>query len=381
MPHYVQHSEYTRDQHQLQKSIEVELHQTERSLNTARDEIRAFEERATVRLDSHDVHFKNIERRLDAHDVQFEKIDRRFDAHDVQFEKIDQRFNSLEGRLTTVESVLIETRADVQRILAQSQNGKIRNPLLPIHPVITFDPTKGILKPLTTLFPRNANEFYALRDPKTDQQRRMLEYLISFYDLTHTLLLQTDLDTSATDQDEPTSSTDLVIECLEAILGLNENNIDEFRQKAREYSRQGSMASKRSVPTTTNDEPRTRKTKLDLRPRASTSAFDRVRPVTLPVPEEEEKEQTPEMNLSDQSAKLGWDTRSTPSSKKQMNNDIKKYMEEQRLEKAARRKTGTETLDEPASRRGYEKEKEKSSSSEDEPSAYSGTTTNPNTPR
>jgi hypothetical protein len=338
MPHYVLHDEYIPDQQQLKSWIEDEFHQTEHSIDTVRVDLKSFEHR----------------------------VDRRFDGVDARFDVIDARLDNHEQRLVNIECMLLETRADVQRSTAQNQNSRIRNPHQPIQQVIVLDPVKGIVRPDATLYPKNAAEFYSLRNPTTERKHRMLEYLITFYDVTHVHVPEEEID------DNATSHPQLAVDYLETILGLDENNIEQFRQRARMFDRDQTFLQPFKRTLATEEERPVQRQKLEIRP------------FSADQPQLQEKAKSPSDNLSSQSAKLGWDTRSTPSSKKAINRGVATYLENERLAKEKNRK------DQAKQRRrdqGEEVEsssplqESKSPSDEQEKTAESGTTTNPNTPR
>ncbi|KAF4956033.1 hypothetical protein FSARC_11696 [Fusarium sarcochroum] len=158
-------------------SIEDELHQADRSVNTLRDQLKSFENRQKTHFSATYQRFNGIDQRFVCVDQQFDNVDKQFDGVDTRLESVDQRFDGINERLDsrgqrldTLEALLIESRADVQRFHAQDQDSRIRNPLQPIHPVIIFNPNKGIIKPDSTLYPKNAAKFYALRSPTTERK-------------------------------------------------------------------------------------------------------------------------------------------------------------------------------------------------------------------
>jgi hypothetical protein len=55
--------------------------------------------------------------------------------------------------------------------------------MLRIYPIVAYDPVSAIIEPEQSLFPKNANKFYDLRQPRSDKQRRTLSYLAEFYDI------------------------------------------------------------------------------------------------------------------------------------------------------------------------------------------------------
>ncbi|KAF4452607.1 wac domain-containing [Fusarium albosuccineum] len=62
-------------------------------------------------------------------------------------------------------------------------NSRLRNPHLPIEPIVFSAPAGGIARPDLKLFLQNANEFYALRDYDTPWKVAMLDYLVGLYDV------------------------------------------------------------------------------------------------------------------------------------------------------------------------------------------------------
>jgi hypothetical protein len=136
-----------------------------------------------------------------------------------------------------------ELRADSIRASARFGNYMLRNPTLRITPLVAFVPGKGLVYPDMALFPRHANEFYALRHPTNERSRRMLDYFVAFYDV------QLD-DFGDDDVAEATASdSERAVELLEGILGLNEDNFVRFKERASKlYRRTPPSAIKRAPP-------------------------------------------------------------------------------------------------------------------------------------
>ncbi|KAK1656513.1 hypothetical protein BDP55DRAFT_517898, partial [Colletotrichum godetiae] len=91
----------------------------------------------------------------------------------------------------------------------------------------------------------NANEFYCLRDPRTDRHRSVLAYLAAIYDVQ---LRTTDYPSEDASSDDETflGRPDIVVEKLEDILDLNEDKFDKFRERPRQLeTRPPSKPSKR----------------------------------------------------------------------------------------------------------------------------------------
>ncbi|OHE90484.1 hypothetical protein CORC01_14212 [Colletotrichum orchidophilum] len=202
--------------------------------------------------------------------------------------------------------------AQIRQSHAYMRNNALKNPSLPIRPVVVYRPEKGILEPELSQFPRNANEFYSLREPRTDRHRSMLAYLAVFYDVrlrTADYPSEDDASDDETFLDRP----DIVVEKLEDILGLNEDRFDKFRERARQLATQSpSKPIKRSqifLPDAKSI-PSPRRQKLELRP---TDAGDE----RLLIHDTGGR-QSPTSVSSEglTNARLGWGTRSTPSSRR-----------------------------------------------------------------
>ncbi|KAF4455320.1 wac protein [Fusarium austroafricanum] len=140
------------------------------------------------------------------------------DALDHGFKSVDDRFRDMHQRFE-------EMKADNARLLASVRNGKLSNPFLPIHPLPIYLPNQGITYPEAIHFPKNANEFYALRQPSSRRQTAMLAYLAMFYDISH---YKKHGDTAIQDPES-------AVEYLESFLGLDEDNFTRFKERAREF--------------------------------------------------------------------------------------------------------------------------------------------------
>ncbi|OHE90246.1 hypothetical protein CORC01_14458 [Colletotrichum orchidophilum] len=115
------------------------------------------------------------------------------------------------------------------------RNRALKNPTFPIHPLVIYRPGHGILEPNLAQFPRNANEFYALRNPETNWHRLMLTYLADFYDVRlRSAGSSSDVDSSSDDDKDEIilGHPDLVVERLEDVLGLNEDKIKNCKERA-----------------------------------------------------------------------------------------------------------------------------------------------------
>ncbi|KAK3943786.1 hypothetical protein QBC46DRAFT_253295, partial [Diplogelasinospora grovesii] len=104
-----------------------------------------------------------------------------------------------------------EIKIELLRIFTRFQNYIVKNPAIKITLIITYDSFKEIISPNLKMFPRNAKEFYIIRDTSNERYIKMLNYLIGFYDLT--------------------------VEMLENILSLNEENFIRFKERAAALAR------------------------------------------------------------------------------------------------------------------------------------------------
>ncbi|KAM5362496.1 hypothetical protein ACJA88_013995 [Fusarium oxysporum] len=147
------------------------------------------------------------------------------DALDYEFKSVDDRFRDVHQRFD-------ELKTENARVLANIQNGKLSNPFLPIQALPIYLPKQGITYPEATYFPKNANEFYALKQPSGPRQTAMLAYLAMFYDISH---YQKHGDTAIGDPE-------LAVEYLENILGLVEDNFTRFKARAHEFDARSKAA-------------------------------------------------------------------------------------------------------------------------------------------
>ncbi|KAK1722922.1 uncharacterized protein BDZ83DRAFT_732255 [Colletotrichum acutatum] len=202
--------------------------------------------------------------------------------------------------------------AEIRRSQAFTRNNALKNPTLPIRPVVVYRPGYGILEPEPSRFPRNANEFYSLRDPQTDRHRSMLAYLAVFYDVqlrSAGHLPEEESNSDDSDDDEIIlEHPDLVVEKLEDILGLNEDKITKFKERALQMaSRAPSKPIKRSQISWLEDGPipDPRRQRLELRITAGEEPYfyDPERPKSV-------------SSEGLTNAHVGWGTRSTPSSQR-----------------------------------------------------------------
>ncbi|KAJ0279463.1 hypothetical protein COL940_006729 [Colletotrichum noveboracense] len=228
---------------------------------------------------------------------------------------VKQSIQSVQQQLTTVDD--IETRVSrIEQQISESEQRKatmlqtmstmrnflLRNPKRPIHAVVAYH-DGAIVEPDPAKFPKNADEFYSLRCPKTNRQRGMLNYLIGFYDIA-------DFSFASDDELETINKDETAVSVLEDILGLNEDHFIEFRRKAAELAnRSMSPPQKRRIANDPDNSARRQPTFDDTRERL----------VSRPDPGEYDIAFRPQSRgsshpseWSDQ-ARIVWGVRSTPS--------------------------------------------------------------------
>ncbi|KAF9878367.1 hypothetical protein CkaCkLH20_04405 [Colletotrichum karsti] len=186
------------------------------------------------------------------------------DARNKQDKQLNDEFRSIRTTVTSLTSTVTSLTLEVKRLDAYTRNNNLQNPTLPIIPVPRWDEDLGIDFPPRNIFPRHAKQLYALRRlsgcSETTARRRkdMLASLVKFYDVEYAaweLEGQDDYDYNAYDSDSdsevdadsdharrpPPALTledavykhpDRAVEALERILGLNEENFINFRERA-----------------------------------------------------------------------------------------------------------------------------------------------------
>ncbi|KAK1973348.1 hypothetical protein LZ30DRAFT_743856 [Colletotrichum cereale] len=211
-----------------------------------------------------------------------------------------------------VEAQNQRLEAQIRQSHAYMRNNALKNPTLPIRPVVVYRPGQGILEPELSRFPRNANEFYSLRDPRSDRHRSMLAYLAAFYDVQLRTADYPSEDDSSDDEtflDRP----DIVVEKLEDILGLNEDKFDKFRERARQLATHPPWKPSKRSQIFNPDKasiPSPRRQKLELR---LTDVGDE-RLHTHDIGGRQSPTSVSSEGLTN--ARLEWRTRSTPSSQR-----------------------------------------------------------------
>ncbi|KAK1826067.1 hypothetical protein QBC39DRAFT_269818, partial [Podospora conica] len=104
--------------------------------------------------------------------------------------EVKAEFKSLRADVIGFRADITSLRADVDKlrrdIEAYNRNTTLRNLTLFIRAVPTSraEFARGVTYPYPALFPRYADQFYGLREPRTAYQRRILDYLVQFYNIT-----------------------------------------------------------------------------------------------------------------------------------------------------------------------------------------------------
>ncbi|KAH7115432.1 hypothetical protein B0J13DRAFT_572117 [Dactylonectria estremocensis] len=221
----------------------------------------------------------------------------------------------IDGFRTSINELALETT----RLRAFTKNNNLHNPTLRLEPIPSIS-NGAIIHPDMNLYPKNAREFYSLRKCDSETKRKTLAHLIQFYDLPYDLPCETQSadapltnnklsrsGTSQTDSSSTSGSDDseaifntevddhsqLAVDALESILGLNPQHFKGFLRRASKHRRQQAKLAKRRRTTTLDDSPRKRTGQtLELRPRGQYARED---------------------DDKSGSTKLGWDQGPSPS--------------------------------------------------------------------
>ncbi|KAJ0267817.1 hypothetical protein COL940_013994 [Colletotrichum noveboracense] len=149
--------------------LNTELAGFRESVQLLREEV--FDNMQEIKTNTHDLRT----------DVDVIKTDVNEIKTDVDVLKTD--VNEIKTDVTQLKTDVCELRAEVGQTQAYMRNSALRNPKAPIRPPPIYRPGQGVLFPNPKLFPRNADQFYQLRDSTTARNRQMLAYLVEFYDL------------------------------------------------------------------------------------------------------------------------------------------------------------------------------------------------------
>ncbi|KAI3558867.1 hypothetical protein CABS02_00907 [Colletotrichum abscissum] len=324
---FLSHDEYIELRNSEDKHLHDELASIRCSINNVKRELKA-----------------DIKELRDNVTTQNQRLGRLED----QTQRLEDQTQRLEDQTQRLEDQTQRLEAEVRQSQAYMRNKGLKNPTLPIRPVVVYRPGHGILEPEPLRFPRNADDFYSLRDPQTDRHRSMLAYLAVFYDVqlrSAGHLPEEESNSDDSDDDEIVlEHPDLVVEKLEDILGLNEDKIIKFKERALQTaSRAPSKPIKRSQISwpEAGPIPGPRRQKLELRVTSGQEAYfyDPERPKSV-------------SSEGLTNAHVGWGTRSTPSSQRarlQWSPKVARVSEPPNLEperpKSASKSTEAESID------------------------------------
>lgn len=263
--------------------------------------------RESVQLLREEVFDNMQEIKTNVHDLRTDVDVLKTDVHQIKTD-----VDVLKTDVNEIKTDVCELRAEVGQTQAYMRNSALRNPKAPIRPPPIYRPGQGVLFPNPKLFPRNADQFYQLRDSTTARNRQMLAYLVEFYDLRNAAYGEGPAgndDHNENDMEDP----DEIFLRLETLVGLNEEKFIKFRQRAAVMaSRQPERPAKRAQTVPVNDEP------LARRPR--------------PTWEDFMERQPPPAARSRSSEGMGqfeWRTRSTPPSQRLTINQLNRRLPKQ----------------------------------------------------
>lgn len=228
-------------------------------------------------VDSRNIQDQQINTELRIIRTDLGEVGQKVGRLEQKVDRLEQKVDKLEQDVQEVKEVLRENTIEQRRSTAWFRNQLLKNPTLPIQPIVVHHPTMGIVVPNSNLFPKHAKEFYSLREPKSARLQGKLQYLLSFYDVAlpetkstiSTKKIPSDDDDDDTDDTDDNDDDDAesfqdnnhrAVYLLEGILGLSEDNFDSFVERARERARQAQeqpppRASKRQQRTAPTNEP------------------------------------------------------------------------------------------------------------------------------
>lgn len=156
---------------------------------------------------------------IDSRNVQDEQINEALREIRGNVIILDTRIAVMQSDIEVLKTSMREVTGEITRNSVLLRNSLLRNPLLPICPILTYQQSTGVVYPKS--FPKNAHEFYLLKTASSVYQRKMLDYLARFYDYLGN-------DAERIDCED-------VVEFLEGILGLYEPNFGRFKQRAKNH--------------------------------------------------------------------------------------------------------------------------------------------------
>ncbi|KAI0406668.1 hypothetical protein F4802DRAFT_596022 [Xylaria palmicola] len=171
------------NQQETNELIDSKFENIDSKFESIDNEFKAIHERMDRGFESMDRKFESMDRKFESMDRKFESMDRKFESIDGKFESMDSKFESMDSKFESMDKKFDGFEYRLEQFDAVFRNSRLSNPILPIYPVIAIDPVKGKQTPNPKFFPRNADQFYKLRDPSDIHDQTMLVYLVEFYDL------------------------------------------------------------------------------------------------------------------------------------------------------------------------------------------------------
>ncbi|KAK1691619.1 hypothetical protein BDP55DRAFT_269092 [Colletotrichum godetiae] len=255
-------------------------------------------------------------------------------------QRIEDRLDRFENRLDHFEKRAIDSeqrRAESLQIAASLRNHTIRIPTLRIYPLVAFDLERGIVEPESEWFPKNANEFYSLRNPKTARQRRMLKYLVEFYDVSQHIDASGDSSDSGS-QADVIQDPETAVTMLEGVLGLNEDNFIHFRRHVEESSRRLAPTAGKRFQTEEHE----RRTRPEVCQSSVLPLRVQMESISRHLPAEPQLASPPPKAQSYESedAHISWGSRQTPSDQRQTVNGLAAHV--RKMKKLTQEQQGSE---------------------------------------
>jgi len=127
--------------------------------------------------------FTNVHTRIDdveaRFDTQFDAVHTRIDTLEARF---DARFDAVDARIDHLRDDVTQIKIGVQRSEASAYNARLRNSFREIIPIPVYNLETGQIQ-TPEIRPMNAKQFFRLRELSSDADKKLLHYLVDFYDL------------------------------------------------------------------------------------------------------------------------------------------------------------------------------------------------------
>lgn len=252
-------------------------------------------------------HYLTYDEFVDLRNIQDEALSKEFSLVRNNTEHLRTELRDTSANIRAeLRSSVNELRTEIRNVRTAQRNGSLKNPILPFRAPLVYDYTnQRIVEPDRKLFPRHAREFYALRDPDTERQRKILIYLAGFYDVQ--IEVEHDVSEGDSSEDEAVLADPIrIVELLGGIFGLNEDNFIRFTERAQELDARPSSPKKRlGAQEAAATNPTSVRRKLNICTRG-------------PSPEDKSIS-----SKGEKSARLEWGPRTTPSSQRPTINRVK----------------------------------------------------------